>query len=234
MKYDTILFDADMTLFDFRKAEEYALEETFLSHGCPFTPEIRERYIAINEDLWRSFEQGKISREYLMSSRFTLLFQELGLAVDGILFNQEYLDHLGQHPFLLNGALELCRTLSRHCRLYIATNGVTNTQKNRLRLSEIRPFITDIFVSEETGSQKPLPGYFQYVAGHIPGWNPQRTLMVGDSLTSDIQGALNAGIPCCWFNPDFLPFTLKTPCTYEIHQLSQLVPIILGQSSDIS
>lgn len=227
MTYKTILFDADMTLFDFKKAEDQALERTLMAHGYPCSPQVKELYITINEALWRSFERGEITKEALLATRFARLFQGPNIPDDGIDFNREYLENLGDGAFLTDGALELCQTLARSARLYIITNGVTHTQKKRLRLSELAPYIQGIFVSEETGSQKPFLPYFQYVAEHIPDWDPATTLVVGDSLTSDIQGAINAGLDCCWFNPQGLPYTLATPCTCQISRLSQLVPLVL-------
>lgn len=227
MKYKTILFDADMTLFNFKAAESIALEQALTAHGYPCNAEVKALYSKINDGLWKAFERGEISREALTVARFARLFSQLGIDDDGVDFNQEYLRNLGEIPLLLEGAFELCEALAKHYRLYIVTNGVTHTQKNRFAKSEIRDFFEGIFVSEETGSQKPHRAYFDYVAGKIPEWNAESTLVVGDSLTSDIQGAINYGLDSCWFNPEKMPYTLEKACTYEVSSLYQLKDLLV-------
>ncbi len=226
MKYKTILFDADMTLFDFKAAESIALEQTLLSHNYPCTPEIHALYSEINDSLWKAFERGEISREALTVERFTRLFRELGIDGDAPAFDKEYRYNLGSQPLLLDGAEELCRTLAKDYRLYIITNGVTETQKRRFAASSIQDCFLGIFVSEETGSQKPHRAYFDYVSRNIPHWDPESTLVVGDSLTSDIQGAIHYGLDSCWYNPEKLPYTLSKPCTMVIHELKELAEIL--------
>ncbi len=229
MKYKTILFDADMTLFHFKAAEEIALEQALQNHHYPCTPEVKTLYSKINDSLWKAFERGEISREALTVERFARLFRELGIDDDGISFNQEYLYNLGSQSILLDGAEDLCRNLSKEYDLYIITNGVTNTQKRRFAASSIYPYFKGIFVSEETGSQKPQKAYFDYVSSKIPNWDAERTLVVGDSLTSDIQGAINYGLDSCWYNPEKLPYTLTQACTLEIHDLQDLEQILINQ-----
>lgn len=233
MAYRTILFDADMTLFDFKAAETIALEQTLSAHAYPCDPHIIARYSAINDSLWKAFERGEISREVLTETRFMKLFDTLGIHGDPAAFNQEYMSNMSQQPLLLDGALELCRYLSEEYRLYIITNGITKTQQSRFARSQLTPYFQGLFVSEETGSQKPHRAYFDYVSAHIPQWEPESTLVVGDSLSSDIQGAINYGLDCCWFNPEHLPYSLSQPCTYEIHRLEELIPILSEKQDSV-
>lgn len=229
MRYTTILFDADRTLFDFDRAEDQALKKSLEAHKHPYSEKIKQLYAQINESLWRALERGEITKEYLFCQRFARLFEQLGIEEDGAAFNEEYLNHLASGSYLIDGALDLCRALAPHCRLYILTNGIGRVQKQRLHQSELAPYIQDIFVSEVIGSEKPSPSYFRYVQEHIPHWDTSGTLMVGDSLTSDIEGAILAKIDCCWFNPSHNFYTLSAPCTYEIQKLSELLPIIFGK-----
>lgn len=200
-KYDVILMDADDTLFDFGKAEENALKRLFTMYGIPWTDENVHIYQEINEEMWRQFEKGDISKSDLLDNRFALFFAARGISADGVKANEDYLDGLAEGNFLLPGALELCKAIKElGCSLYLATNGVTRVQKNRLAISEIRPYCDGIFVSEEAGSQKPQKEYFRYVLEKIGNPDKSRVLMVGDSLTSDIKGAVEYGLPCCWLN----------------------------------
>lgn len=227
-RYPIVLLDADGTLLDFEDAEAQALRRTFQDHGLELTRQLDERYQCINKGLWADFEQGRIDKQTLLNSRFTRLFAEFGIPEDGARFNQEYLFNLGYGSKLLPQALELCQTLAPFCRLYILTNGVSDTQRRRLEASGLMPYLSGRFVSEEAGFQKPLPGFFDYAFARIPDFDPSRAVMVGDSLTSDMQGAANVGIPGCWFAPGGSTDTHGVPVRWRITQLLDLVPLVWG------
>lgn len=222
MQYKTILFDADMTLFDFHASEAACVEQTLREYGYPCAGEIVCRYSEINDSYWKLFEQEKITREELVVARFAQLFREIGVEGDPLAFNQRYMEYMGNSAILLDGASELCQTLCKTYRLYMITNGNSHNQRRRLDKSGLKSCFQDIFISEEIGSQKPQIAFFDYIRANIPDWDARSTLVVGDSLTSDIQGAINYGLDCCWFNPKHLPYTLSQPCTYEIHCLEDL------------
>jgi len=226
MIYDTLLLDADMTLFDFAAAEPAALTETLAAWGFPTGEAVCKRYSVINDSLWKAFEKGQVTRPQLMSRRFEQLFEELGVSGDPVAFNKLYMENMGHQAHLLPGALETCQELCRDYRLYIITNGASAAQRGRLARSPIQATLSGVFISEELGSQKPDPAFFRQVAEGIPQWDPQKALVVGDSLSSDIQGALNAGLDCCWLNPKGLPYTLARPCTYEIQRIGQLPALL--------
>lgn len=144
-------------------------------------------------------------------------------------FEEEYQQALGQGGFLLPQAMEVCRRLSRDCRLYILTNGVEATQESRLTRSGLRPYLSGVFVSETTGYQKPQREYFEYVFSHIPRFDKNRALMVGDSLTSDMKGGEGAGLATCWYNAAHAPNNANVKIDYEIDDLRQLYDIVSGQ-----
>ena len=229
MKYHTVFFDADQTLMDFEDAERQALERTFTEHHMTLTENIRQLYMQINCSLWNDFEKALITKEKLLTARFGQLFEKIGVTgLDPAEFNQRYLYNLGFGCKTLDGALELCRHLhQKGIRMYILTNGVTDTQRRRLAGSGLSPYISDIFVSEETGFQKPLPEYFDYVFARIPDFDAKTTLMVGDSLTSDILGAYHVGLDSCWFNPSGKSRPDFPPVNYEIRRLEELKSILL-------
>lgn len=228
MKYQTIFFDADQTLLDFEDAEHQALDRTFDEYGLSLNEETHLLYQKINRSLWDNFEKNLITKEDLLKARFAKLFESLSISgIDPIQFNKSYLYNLGFGCKTLPGAVELCKTLhQKGFRLYLLTNGVSQTQHRRLNGTELLPYFEDVFVSEETGFQKPLKGYFDYVFAHIENFDPKQTLMVGDSLSSDILGAYNAGLDSCWFNPNKKPAPEFPPITYTITDLQQLIPIV--------
>ncbi len=224
--FKTILLDLDGTLLDFNVSERKALLKTFQKYGYHFTEEIRKIYDRINKDLWKQYELGKIDRDTVIYSRFGLLFDEIGIEGDGIAFEDDYQEILGMQHDLLEGALEIVQYLYERYDLYIVTNGVTATQMQRIKESALDIYMKQIFVSEATGYQKPMKEYFDYCFRHIDNIDIARTMIIGDSLTSDIKGGNNAGITTCWFNPEGLPNDLDVIIDYEIRKLKDLYLIL--------
>ncbi|WP_195267720.1 YjjG family noncanonical pyrimidine nucleotidase [Eubacterium sp. 1001713B170207_170306_E7] len=225
-KYTTLLFDADGTLMDFKKTEAQALDQTFRKYGVHPTREILDLYADINHGLWKDFEHGLIDKDTLVTSRFRLLFLELGLDIDGDAFEADYQPALGRGAFLIDGAYDLCRALKPDFRLYIITNGVSSTQYSRLSATGLDKLMDGVFVSEDAGAQKPQKEFFEYMAARIPSYNPAESLVIGDSLTSDIQGGINAGIDTCWYNPGREKNSLGIHADYEIHTLGALPSLL--------
>ena len=200
-KYDIFLFDADGTLFDYDLAEENALKIMFDYCGFDYSDDIRSQYREINSFVWESYEKGEMTKDELQTLRFKRLFDKIGVSYDADLFNEKYLAELGRGSFLIEGAEEICREInSRNKKIYIVTNGMLATQKARIEHSLIKEYISDFFVSEYVGYQKPQIEYFDYVFSHIPKIGKDKIIIIGDSLTADIRGGINAGIDSCWFN----------------------------------
>ena len=200
-KYTTLLFDADDTLLDFGKDETEALSRILDECGIEKSEENISTYKEINVGLWKALERGEIDKPGLKKVRFRMFFDKIGYTPDEdpFIINERYLSYLGEGGNLLVGAKELIAELhSDSYGLYIVTNGIEKTQKNRLTKAGILPFFKEIFVSEAVGYQKPRKEYFDYVLSHIGEADKCRVLLIGDSLTSDIKGALNAGIACAW------------------------------------
>ncbi len=202
-KYTTILFDADNTLLDFDKDERQALIRTLEDYGVPVTKENIITYVNINKSLWKKIETGEITKPELKRTRFKLFFDAIDFHCDEepLTVNEHYLSLLGEGGNTLTGAVELCKELKKEgYDLYIVTNGVAATQAKRLTKAGLLPYFTEVFVSETVGYQKPRKEYFDYVLNTVKEKDTSRILLVGDSLSSDIQGAMNVGLPCCWLN----------------------------------
>ena len=227
MKYLYLLFDADDTLFDFPRASARAFSFMCGRHGIPDTPEVRQLYHQINEALWAAFDRGEVTKEFVTLERYVRFLRALGSAEDPARCNEDYLSALGEGVYPLPYAEEVCRTLAeRGHRLYIVTNAVASVQRSRLRGSVFSRYITDAFISEDAGASKPSAAYYDYVRRRLPDLSAENCLVIGDSLATDIRGANNAGLPCCWFNPGGTPRPEDLRIDYEIADLRQLLKIV--------
>lgn len=223
------LLDADGTLFDFNRSERHALALTLAQYGLEPSDALCAHYHSVNEDLWRQFERGEITKEALLSERFGRFFASIGRRVDSVQCNLDYLDHLAGEADLLPGAEELCRTLAPHMCLCIATNGVSRVQRRRLENSRLRPYISHLFISDDIGCPKPDVRYFDRVFELLGESDRSKAVMLGDSLTSDMLGASRAGIASCWFCPNDQGAG-NVPVNWRIRTLREFIPIALTGS----
>ncbi|MDA1478058.1 YjjG family noncanonical pyrimidine nucleotidase [Bacillus changyiensis] len=232
-KYRTLFFDVDQTLLDFSAAEDSALHLLFEQQNIPFTKEIKSDYKKLNHRLWRAFEDGEMDREEVVNTRFSLLFKEYDIDVDGVLLEKQYQSFLEKGHQLIDGAFQLIENLKDQYDLYIVTNGISKTQYKRLHDSGLYPMFKDIFVSEDTGYQKPMKEYFDYVFARVPHFRKDQSLIIGDSLTADIKGGQLAGVDTCWVNPSLKPHHIDIVPTYQIQKPAELYQI-LDRKADAS
>ncbi|MCL2015441.1 MAG: YjjG family noncanonical pyrimidine nucleotidase [Defluviitaleaceae bacterium] len=222
-KYETFLFDADGTLFDYDMAEENALKTMFVKFDITYTNAIRQKYREINAEIWKKYEKGENTQDELQTLRFAQLFGEINVDCNAEKFNQQYLAELAKGIFLIDGALEICKKIAAsNKKIYIVTNGNLSTQKPRVENSAISELISDFFISEGVGFRKPQAAYFDYVFSHISQTDKSKIIIVGDSLSADIAGGNVAGIDSCWYNPDGAANNTDIVPTYEIAKLSEL------------
>ena len=221
MRYTTLLFDNDDTLMDFALAEQKGIRLTFLENNIPFTPELLSSYSAINASLWKQLERGEIKREEIFERRFILFSQKHGLNLDTKKISADYMKNLELGHDLFEGAEEIISDLQKNYDMYIVTNGHSKTQNRRIDDADIRKYFCGVFVSEDIGYQKPMKEYFDFVLSHIRETDKSKVLIIGDSLSSDILGGINAGIDTCWLNLKNQPRGEITP-TYEIHSLKEV------------
>ncbi len=227
MKKKFLLFDVDRTLLDFKKSEAVALKQSLEDFSFEYNEQIRARYEVINHYYWGEFEKGTIEKSKILSARFRDLFGEFGFLGDPVLFDRYYRNELSKIAELIEGADELLSRLrNQGYQIYFVTNGTREVQRPRLKNSGLELLADGIFISEEIGFQKPEKEYFNLVFSRIPDFNPEEAIVIGDSLTSDIQGGVNMGIDTVWYNPDGQKNTLNLPVTYEITDLWELDTIL--------
>lgn len=224
-----LFLDLDDTILDFHKAERIAISKTFRQFGIEPTEEVLERYKAINIAHWQMLERGELTREQVLLRRFEALFEEYGMNCDAGAVAKSYEDNLSIGHFFLPGAEEAVDRLSKKYRLFLASNGTAKVQAGRMTSANLYRFFEKVFVSEEMGHNKPSKMYFDLVFAQIPDFDPAKAMIVGDSLTSDIKGGINAGIRTCWVNPRHLPADPKIPADFEIESLAQLEALLETQ-----
>lgn len=222
----TVFLDLDDTILDFHRAEAEAIAKTLQSAGIAPTAENVALYSRINAALWHQLELGTITRPRLLVQRFEELFTALGVKGDVEQTRNCYESLLGQGHWFIPGAPELLEALYPNYDLYLASNGNLHMQKGRLDSAGIRPYFKNIFVSEAVGHNKPSKAYFDACFAAIEGFDKDRAIIVGDSLTSDILGGINAGIKTCWFNPHGKAGREDIVPDYEIRALSELPALL--------
>ena len=221
-----ILFDLDDTILDFHTAERHALRAAFDELGIDADEKLLRRYSEINAFCWQQLELGRMTREEVLVSRFEKLFREKGIDCDARTAQERYEGFLENGHFFVPGAEELLEALYPKYDLYLVSNGNTVTQESRLKSAGIGPYFKKIFISEQIGVNKPERAFFEACFSEIPDFHAEDAVIVGDSLTSDIRGGINAGIRTCWFNPAHKPVRDDIKADYIFHALGELPALL--------
>lgn len=224
--FEILLIDLDDTVLDFKKQEYVAIRKTLADAGLAPTEEVCARYSQINDWHWKQLEKGTITRDEVLYGRFRVLFQEMNIQADPAETSRAYMENLGSGHFFLPGAEDAIRSLGQKYRVFLASNGTSVVQKRRIESAGLEKLVEGIFISQDAGVNKPGKGFFDYCFARIPDFDREKVLMVGDSLSSDILGGQNAGIPTCWVAPKNKVCTLEKAPTYRIESITQLESLL--------
>ncbi|MDD7794453.1 YjjG family noncanonical pyrimidine nucleotidase [Clostridium sp. 'White wine YQ'] len=227
MKYEVILFDADDTLFDFKKSENNAFKNTMIQFDINYDEDYHLKvYKEINKALWDEFEKGNITQEKLKIERFKRLSDKIGVKFDESEFADSYVKNLANESHLYEESIPLVEELHKNYKLVMVTNGLTDVQDRRIRKSPIAKYFENIVISEEVKASKPDSKIFEVALNSIKYFDKSKVIMIGDSLTSDIKGGLNFGVDTCWFNPAKTKNVSNINPTYEITTLKDIKRIL--------
>ncbi len=230
-KYEYLLFDADNTLLDFTMAENLAFRATCEKCGMICTDELYRAYSKINESLWKKLEVGGITLDALKLERFRQLLavydgeERADTLARAVEMRDNYINLLALQGCLVPGAEEICAALSEKYEMYIITNGIAEIQHSRLSRTPLLRYFKRVFISEEIGHAKPAPEYFDFVLDEIGDHDKSKYLVIGDSLSSDCDGAIGYGLDICRFNPNKSPDNGRE-LTYTVSELSELMEIL--------
>lgn len=201
--YNIILIDLDNTILDFNAAEKDSFKEILKEIGLTYADELLQQYKKINKSLWQDLEQGKIPKEIVLNTRFSEFFKLYGIQVDGTEIEKKYRFYLDNSSALIpNAEYTLIKLKTMGKRIYSASNGVYSTQIKRLSNAGIIKLFDGHFISDTIKHEKPSPYFFDYCIKILSGTPKSSILMVGDSPTSDVQGAINSGIDSCFYQYD--------------------------------
>lgn len=223
--FDTLLFDLDDTLLSFQKAEYFSFKKTCEDCHIQWSEPFYQRYKVINEGYWKKLEKGQITRDRLIVERFEVFFKEYHINYDCQLFNDLYFSNLKYQHQPMEHTYELLDQLKGKT-LYLVTNGQAIVQKQRILDSRMHEYMNDIFISEEVGFEKPSIHFFEAMEQRVGPLDKNHTLIIGDSLSSDMLGGNHFGIQTCWYNPKHKENYSDINIDYEIDDLLQLLDII--------
>lgn len=227
MTRKTVLLDFDDTLVNFNDAEEFAFYALAENYQLTLNEQDLITFKEINQAHWEAFQNEGLTKEEVLSKRFEAYFALHKMNVNGAHADQVFRDALANAPLsYFEHTLTTLRQLSKVHDLYIVTNGVLETQEKRIAKSLFKDYFKGVFVSEQTGFQKPMPEFFDYVFNTIGHEKRKNSIIIGDSLTSDILGGKNAAIATCWFNPRQNTNNTQIHADYTIQSFDELLTII--------
>lgn len=225
-----VLIDIDNTLLDFDGYVKFAMKKGFEDFGLiEYKDEMFDTFTAINNQMWQAIEKGEITYEQLLKTRWNKVFKEIGVAFDGCVFEKFFKDTLFYNAILVDGAIDALKYLKEKYILAVASNGPYLQQLNRLKIAGINKYISHNFISEKIGVSKPERKFFEYCLKELNENDqilPSEIMMIGDSLSSDMLGAINFGIKTCFYDRNKTNNTKNLKIDYVMQSLDQIKNIL--------
>ena len=221
-----ILIDVDNTLLDFHLGSRVIMQQLFDEYNYPFTEEIYKTYIEVNDILWAKYELGEVTREEIYATRWKTVFQKLEIGIDSAGFEAKYLEGLKTSAEKVEGADEIMAYLSSKYPVYVGSNATQERQELRLAKAGLTKYISDIYTSEKLGASKPSEEFFEICLKNMGDLKPEEVMVIGDSITADINGGRACGMKTCWFNFEGteVPEDLKTDfVVYNLHEIKSII-----------
>lgn len=227
-----VLFDIDNTLLSFDEYVKQSMKNGFEKFEiCTYKEEMFSVFNQINSGLWQAIENGELVFEELQQKRWNMIFESLGISADGVAFEKYFREGLFENAIPEKGAMELLKYLYGKYTLCVASNGPYLQQKNRLKISGMLPYFSDIFISEEIGSSKPSEKFFNICMDRLNAKTeqtvkPDEVMIIGDSLSSDMIGGIQFGMQTCFYNPKTKPVPQGLKINYNVASLKEIESIL--------
>lgn len=218
----TVLIDVDNTILDFVKCSKWAMTQAYHAQNTAYEERFYPVFKAVNDRLWHQIELGTLTKEELYTIRWPIIFKELGLSLDGAVFENDFLHYIALSAEPVQDAIELLQYLSGKYRVCIASNASRERQLKRLEKAGMLKYIDLIFTSDCIGAPKPTKAFFDGCFAQLPGISPEETILIGDSLTADIIGGVEYGLKTCWFNIEKLPIPETLKPDYIVDTLMEI------------
>lgn len=217
-----LFFDLDHTLWDFEKNSAMAFETVFRKHQIELAlADFHLHYSAINTAYWKLYREEKVTQQQLRYGRLKDTFDLLNYVISDDLIHQISIDYIAVLPdnnYLFDGTIAILDYLKPKYKLHIITNGFEEVQNHKLKNSGIQPYFQTITNSENAGAKKPNPIIFD-CALQVANAKKAQSIMIGDCLEADVQGALSYGMDAIFFNP------LQQEAPSTIKQISHLLEL---------
>lgn len=221
-----VLIDVDNTLLDFHLGSRVIMQQLFEEYNYPFTEDIYRTYIEVNNILWAKYELGEVTREEIYATRWKTVFQRLAIGIDSDEFEAKYLEGLKTSAEKVEGAEEVMAYLSAKYPVYVASNATQERQELRLEKAGLSRHITEIFTSEKLGASKPSKEFFEKCLKNMGDYKPQEVVVIGDSITADINGGNACGLKTCWFNFERICIPADLKADYVIDNLHEIKDLL--------
>ena len=227
-KYELLLFDLDGTLIDFSVDQKLAFKYAYEKMGYKYTDDVLEQYKKINNIVWNKLEKGEIKTVAdLFEERCKMFFEIYDINERTDKFNNLLDKGMQKSGTAFKEVHNILKKLSEMYKLAIITNGPKSQQYSRLKNAKISQYFSYVFVSEEIGYNKPNIKFFEYMFETLKEKDKTKMLVIGDSLTSDIQGGINAGLDTCWCNLKYKDNKTLIKPNYEINKLEELLSMLV-------
>ena len=221
-----VLIDIDNTLLDFRKCSKESMCLAAEDFGIDFPENYFEIFTEINNGLWEKIEKGELTRQGLFKVRWNLIFEAMGIKADGPAFDELFREYIKKSANPVDGAKEILEYLSEKYYVCVASNSAFEQQKARLDKAGMLPYIKEIFTSEEIGFAKPSTEFFEACVNGHSSFGKDEIMLIGDSITADIEGGKKFGLKTCWFNFDKKPDAVCDSADFIVDDLLQIKNIL--------
>ena len=226
MKYKILLIDVDDTIIEFKHTSDKAVSHVFDRVGIERSLELDKKYKEISHQLWSDYELGLVTIKDITTTRFAKTFEDFDIPYTGQEMDDMFRQYLIDNPMFMENAYDVLKVLNKNYKIYVITNGVASTQRSRIERMGLETIFEDIFISSDVGYSKPDKKFFE---AHLKDMNNyEEMLIIGDSLSADIQGGINMNIDTCWFNPHFIENTTGIKPKYSVNTWLEVLELLGG------